>query len=354
MTELLGLSLEELKTKFKELNLPAYRAEQVYGWAMGYSDFSEMTNLPKTLRDQLSISFAVKSAEIHQKLTSKDRTVKYLLKLSDNNLIECVLLRQDYGDTLCISTQVGCRMGCAFCASGQEGLVRNLTAAEMMAEVLLINRDNDGTKEKRAITNIVLMGCGEPLDNYDNTVKFLRLITSENSLNISARNISLSTCGLVKQLRRFTEEKIFVTLAISLHSPFEDRRKEIMPIANAYSLKQIMEAAREYFTASGRRVILEYALIEGFNTREEDALKLKELTKNMSCHINLIPLNRVKGSELTGANRDESMRFLNRLAELNLSVTMRKSTGSDIDGSCGQLRQRFVGCQNATNSDKKG
>ena len=352
MTELLSLTAEELGNHFKEQGLASYRAGQVMRWAAGYHSFSEMTDVPESLRQSLEKSYILRSAEIYKKVISKDGTVKYLLSLTDGNLVECVLMHQAYGRTLCISTQAGCRMGCAFCASGKNGLVRNLTVGELMSQVLLVNRDAEDKPLSRQITNVVLMGCGEPLDNYENVVKFLRLLTTEY-LNISARNISLSTCGLADKITKFAGEGLPVTLALSLHSPFDDRRAQIMPIANKYSVKQAMSAVRYYFEKTGRRPILEYSLIQGFNTREEDAQELKRLTRGMSCHINLIALNAVDGSPLQPETAQKSKQFLNRLKELGLSATVRSSKGADIDGACGQLRNKFVGDNTPVSSDKK-
>ncbi|MBQ2712274.1 MAG: 23S rRNA (adenine(2503)-C(2))-methyltransferase RlmN [Clostridia bacterium] len=340
--ELLHLFPDELKQILTERGIPGYRAEQITQFAYAYVPFEEMSNLPKDLRLKLSEEFTVRTAEAEATLVSKDGTVKYLTALPDGNRVECVFMRHDYGDTLCLSTQVGCRMGCKFCASGQYGLVRNLSAAEMLGEVLLVNSLQGGTPKKRAITNLVLMGCGEPFDNYDNTVRFLRLVSQKEGINISCRNISLSTCGLLDRLEQFINEGLPVTLAISLHAAIDAKRKEVMPIANKYTVQQTAEAAKHYANATGRRVIFEYALMHGFNDTEEDISAIKKLTLGFSCHVNLIPLNEVKESSLKGVTRAQAQEFLQKLTKRGVSATLRRTTGADISGSCGQLRQKYM------------
>lgn len=340
--QLLQWYASELSGQLSQEKLPAFRIRQIYRWSRNYTDFSGMTDLPKSLRESLSARYVVRCAEISRKYVSKDGTVKYLLALEDGNLIECVLMRQSYGNTLCVSTQVGCRMGCKFCASGQNGLVRNLTAAEIFSEVLAVNCDQGGTSDRREITNLVLMGCGEPLDNYEEVVRFLRLVNEEEGIHISYRNISLSTCGLVPRIDELSGEGIDLTLAISLHAAFDAKRRQIMPVANSYSVRQVIDAARRYFERTHRRFIVEYSLIGGFNTLEEDADELKELLKGCACHVNLIPLNEVEGSPLKGCSKEECRRFLEMLEKRNLSATVRRRTGADISGSCGQLRQRRI------------
>jgi 23S rRNA (adenine2503-C2)-methyltransferase len=286
---------------------------------------------------------------------SKDGTKKYLLQYSDGALAECVLLIQDYGNTICVSTQVGCRMCCAFCASGKDGLVRNLTAGEILAEVILINELNkpdsaDGGQKdgrRRGITNIVLMGSGEPLDNYDNVVKFLELVTCADGINISGRNISLSTCGLVPQIRRFADLGGQVNLCISLHAPNDRLRREIMPIAKKYGIRELIDSAGYFFEKTHRRVIFEYSLMcrngVPFNCTAENARELANLIRGFPAHINLINLNEVKfdnSAELTPASREQAKKFMDTIIKSGVSCTMRKNRGSDIDGACGQLRLR--------------
>jgi len=286
--------------------------------------------------------------DIIKEQVSKDGTKKYLLAYQKDDLVECVLLNQNYGNTLCVSTQVGCRMGCRFCASGKNGLVRNLTAGEILAQVLLINRLN-ATSTMRGVTNIVLMGSGEPLDNYDNVMCFLRLVTAPNGINISARNISLSTSGLVPQIRKFADEKTQVNLCISLHAPNDELRQQIMPVAKCYSIKELISAAKYYFEKTHRRVIFEYSLMfkdgKPFNCTVSQARELANLVRGFQSHINLInlnPLNFDKNAILTPPNREVAMMFMDAVIKSGVSCTMRKNKGDDIDGACGQLRLRHL------------
>ncbi len=340
--QLLQWREEELADRLGQWKLPAFRVRQIYRQSRNYVELADMTDLPKQLREELGQSCCVRCAGIYRKFVSADGTVKYLLELADGNLIECVLMRQSYGNTLCVSTQAGCRMGCKFCASGQGGLIRNLTAAEIFSEVLAVNADQGGTAEKRQITNLVLMGCGEPLDNYGEVIRFLRLVNESGGINISYRNISLSTCGLVPRIDDLAKEGIDLTLAISLHAAFDEKRRQIMPVANSYTVRQVIAAAKRYFESTHRRFIVEYSLIGGFNTLEEDADALRELLRGCACHINLIPLNEVEGSQLKGCTKEECRRFLAMLTERKLSATVRRRTGADVSGSCGQLRRRTL------------
>ena len=341
--QIAGLSLSELTERIKAEGLPGFRAKQIYSNLLKQKEFSEMTDLPKALRDTLSERYEVRSAEIYRKFLSRDGTAKYLLRLGDGELVECVRMKQDYGDTLCVSCQSGCRMGCKFCASGLSGLKRNLTAGEILSEVLAVNAEGVQPGESgRNITNIVMMGCGEPFDNYDNTLKFLRLVTSPEGLNVSPRNISVSTCGLADRVREFAGEGISVTLCFSMHSPFDERRAEIMPVEKKYKIAEVLSAFGEYFERTGRRFIIEYTVIPGFNDREEDADELKRLLAGKVCHVNLIPLNRVEESGLPGgAGRADAEAFLKKLLARRLSATVRRSAGSDIEGACGQLRRKY-------------
>ena len=334
---LLDYSKSELKELVAEMGEPAFRAGQIYAWLTRCVPFEEMSNLSKALRARLAENFTEGYARIDEVQVSSDGTRKYLLEMGDGSLIESVLMKYEYGNTVCISTQVGCAMNCAFCASCRGGLVRNLSAGEILSQVLAINADlGDG----RSITNIVLMGTGEPLANYDNVMKFLRLINSPDSLGISYRNISLSTCGIVPAINRFCEEGIPVTLCLSLHAAFDEKRRRLMPIAKKYDLKETLAAFRRYGEATGRRVIFEYLLIGGFNDTHEDARQLKRLLSGMSCHINLIPYNEVEEAEFSAPAKGRVYSFMEELTAMGLSATVRRSLGRDIDGACGQLRAK--------------
>ncbi len=269
-----------------------------------------------------------------------DDTEKLIYRLSDGNLIEGVLMRYRHGDTLCVSTQVGCRMGCAFCASTLGGLVRNLTPGEMLGQIIAVNRMLG--PEGRRVHNVVLMGSGEPLDNYENVVKFLRLATDGRGLNLSARGISLSTCGLVPEIRRLAEEGIPVTLSVSLHAPDDETRKKLMPVANAYAIGDILAACRYYIEKTGRRVIFEYALAGGVNCETRHADRLAQILRGMQCHVNLIPLNHVAESALLPPPDGATEAFLARLTQRHISATRRREMGDDIEGACGQLRRRVM------------
>ena len=316
-----------------------FRAKQIFDSIIQGKDYNE-TNLPKSMIDNLKSEYILKPIEIFKVLISKDGTKKYLLKLHDNNLIECVFLKQNYGNTICMSTQVGCRMGCKFCASTQNGLIRNLTPGEMLSTISIVNADN-GKCTDRNFTNIVLMGSGEPFDNYDNVVKWLELITDENGFNVSERNISLSTCGLVDKIYEFAELKYNITLCISLHATDDETRKTIMPIANRYTIQEIIKALKYYISKNNRRVVFEYCLIKDTNDSFEDVKKLSVLTKGLNCHINVICLN-PNGGSLKATTKKEAYAFVNRLNELGVSATLRRSQGSDIEGACGMLRAKTL------------
>lgn len=316
-----------------------FRAKQIFDSIIQGKDYNE-TNLPKSMIDNLKSEYILKPIEIFKVLISKDGTKKYLLKLHDNNLIECVFLKQNYGNTICMSTQVGCRMGCKFCASTQNGLIRNLTPGEMLSTISIVNADN-GKCTDRNFTNIVLMGSGEPFDNYDNVVKWLELITDENGFNVSERNISLSTCGLVDKIYEFAELKYNITLCISLHATDDETRKMIMPIANRYTIQEIIKALKYYISKNNRRVVFEYCLIKDTNDSFEDVKKLSVLTKGLNCHINVICLN-PNGGFLKATTKKEAYAFVNRLNELGVSATLRRSQGSDIEGACGMLRAKTL------------
>ncbi|MBE5801286.1 MAG: 23S rRNA (adenine(2503)-C(2))-methyltransferase RlmN [Clostridiales bacterium] len=337
---LLGMELPELKALLTQLGQPAFRAGQVMAWLQKGVPFEEMSNLPKALRETLRETCIDLPMNIHQAFpSSKDDTVKFLFSCIDGNMIEGVLMHYHYGYSLCISTQVGCKMGCAFCASTLNGCVRSLTSAEMLSQVLLANRF---LGERGHVGHIVLMGSGEPLDNYDHTVDFLRKVNAEDGLNISLRNISVSTCGLVPQMNRLAEEGLPITLSISLHAPNDRIRRQIMPIANTYPIDQLMTAVRAYVQKTGRRVVFEYALIDQLNSRPEHARELASLVGGMQCHVNLIPLNHVDERSLRPATPQAVQQFLKTLEERHVSATVRREMGSDIGGACGQLRRRVL------------
>lgn len=337
---LFQLSNAELIDFLAEHEQPKFRAKQI--WELTYKghDFANMQTLPTALRELLSKHFIAQGARIYEKFQSKlDDTVKFLFALHDGNLIEGVLMKYHYGYTLCISTQVGCRMGCTFCASTLNGCIRNLYAAEMLGQIIAANCF---LGDKGKVGHIVLMGSGEALDNYEETMKFLRLVHDEAGLNISYRNISLSTCGLVPQILRFLEENIPVTLSISLHATDDETRKGIMPIAKAYSLPELMGAARAYVKKTGRRVIFEYAVMEGVNSSHEHAEALAKLLKNLQCHVNVIPLNKVSERNLEAPSQNKIKAFMDTLESLGVSASRRRSMGADIEGACGQLRHKVI------------
>ena len=334
---------EELEKAVIEAGLPKYRAGQIYRNLVAGKAISEMSDLPSAFREKLLEEYVDQPVRIIKKLESqKDGTVKYIFALHDGNVVEGVLMKYKYGNTQCVSTQVGCRMGCKFCASTLGGLIRNLSAGELLATVAAANRDAGGDLKNRKITNIVLMGSGEPLDNYDEVTKFLRLLSAEKGLNMSLRNVSLSTCGLCDKIIELADSGLTVTLTISLHSPYDKRRSEIMPINNKYNVASVIEAAKYYLKKTGRRVIFEYSLIEGENCSVRDAEKLAELLRSMQCHVNLIRLNPVKERNLKGANKDSVKQFSDTLTQLGISNTLRRSMGNDIEGACGQLRNKFL------------
>jgi len=327
---LLDCTIEELKTELTDMGESAFRAGQVMKWLAQGVPFADMTNLSKELREKLDGTYVEGYANTLEVLESADGTKKFLYEMQDGQTVESVFMRKDYGNTVCVSTQVGCRMGCTFCASGKGGLQRNLSAGEILSQVVAANAVGK-------VNNIVLMGMGEPLDNYDNVVKFIRLVNAKEGLNIGQRSISLSTCGLVDQIKALAGEGLSVTLSISLHAATDEQRRQIMPTANKYKIEDILAAAHAYFQKTGRRVIIEYVVLNGFNDRADDAAELKKLLRGMNCHINLIPVN---GRE--GARQKHAYAFLGLLEKEGLSATVRKSMGADIEGACGQLRQRYL------------
>ncbi|MBR5439734.1 MAG: 23S rRNA (adenine(2503)-C(2))-methyltransferase RlmN [Clostridia bacterium] len=342
MKILQDLSYNELCALMESLGEKPFRASQIYTALASGLDISEISNISNALKEKLLLEYENCAVKVEQKLVSVDGTEKYLFLLSDGNIVEGVYMKNNYGNTQCLSTQVGCRMGCKFCASGIGGLVRNLTSGEMLATVAKVNRINGGTIKNRAVTNIVLMGSGEPFDNYENTIKFLKLVSSDKGLNVSLRNISLSTCGLVPQIYKFSEEGLPVNLTISLHQPFDEKRKELMPIAKAYSLQEILKACAYYFEKTGRRYIFEYSLVKGENDTKECANELIKLLKGKPCHVNVIRLNEVKESGLKSTTEKEAYSFVGLLEKGGLSATVRRLNGADIDGACGQLRRNYI------------
>lgn len=337
MRALLDQSTDQLKGTLQQMGEPAYRAKQVEQWLMKGIPFEEMRNLPKALQEKLQEQTSEGYARIAQKRESADGTVKYLLALEDGNTVETVFLPNDYGNTLCVSTQVGCAMGCKFCASTTGGLVRNLTAGEMLSEVIAVNKDRGGGRQ---VDRIVLMGMGEPLANYDNVVTFLRRVINPDGLGIGQRNISLSTCGVVVGMDKLAEEDLQLTLAVSLHSPFQDEREKLMPSARKYELSRILDAAKRYFDRTGRRVTFEYALIAGVNDRKEDLNELVRLLKPLHTHVNIIPLN--ASGALEAPTKSACHAFAAKLTNAGVPATVRRSMGGDIEGACGQLRRRAL------------
>lgn len=338
---LTDFDFEEIRKLVTDLKEPGYRAGQLFQWLISGEDFSGMTNLSNSFRQKLSSFSRAVGIEIIKNIPSKDGSQKFLYKLFDGNIIEGVLMKYKYGNTLCVSTQVGCRMGCAFCASGIDGLIRNLSAGEIAGQVYAVNKFMGGNSQKREITNIVLMGSGEPLDNYENTLKFLKIITSKEGLNISQRNISLSTCGLTDGIYKLADENMAVNLCLSLHAPFDGIRNKIMPVSKKYDLKSVIDACKYYFEKSGRRVIFEYALIDNVNDSKECAVKLKELLKGFSAHLNIIRLNYVKEKKLKPSSKERMEIFTEELKRQGVSFTIRRTIGAEIGGACGQLRRSY-------------
>lgn len=337
------LNLEELQDVMARLGEQKFRAKQVLDNVNLGKKISDFSNISKELKAKLLAEFEDIPLKIHTVQESKDGTKKFAYELWDGNIIEGVLMSYKYGNTLCVSTQVGCRMGCKFCASTLNGLARNLTAGEILSQVLVVNNLLGGkTGKNREITNIVLMGSGEPLDNYDNVVKFLHLVSSPEGLNVSPRNISLSTCGIVPNIYKLADENLQVILTISLHAPNDDLRRTIMPIANKYSVREILKSAKHYFEKTGRRVVFEYALIDGVNNTTECADELANLVKGFPTHINLIPLNEVKERDLKTVTHKKAEYFKDLLEKRRVSVTIRRTIADDIDGACGQLRNKII------------
>ncbi len=334
-----SLNLSELKEEMVLIGEKAFRAGQIYDWLhkkLAVS-FEEMTNLSANLRDKLSERYEIINVNPVDIRTSKiDETKKFLFELNDGNVIESVWMKYQHGNSVCISSQVGCRMGCKFCASTIDGMVRNLRASEMLEQIYRIQKI---TGER--VSNIVIMGSGEPLDNYDNLIKFLELISDANGLNISLRNVTVSTCGLLDKIYELADKKLQITLALSLHATDDETRKSLMPIANKYTIKELLEACDYYYKSTGRRISYEYSLVSGVNDSEEYALALSNLLKGRNCHVNLIPVNPVKERQFTRTNRDKVVKFKNILEKSGINATIRRELGMDIDGACGQLRRSY-------------
>lgn len=333
-------SFSDMQNYVKKIGLPLFRGEQIFNAIYSGKTLEEVSNLPKALKDIISEDYP--KYKIMTKFVSRDGTQKFIVEFEDKNIVECVLMKYKYGYTLCVSTQVGCRMGCKFCASTLNGLARNLSAGEILGQVLLVNKEIGGSAKNRLITNIVLMGSGEPLDNFDNVCQFIDLISAPKGLNISQRNISLSTCGLVDKIKLLSEKDYDISLTISLHATLDEKRKEVMPIANKYSIKEIVDACRDYYNKTGRRIYFEYTLIKGINDSKEDVKRLSSILKGLNAHVNIIPLNEVRERELKGTSRLEAYKFADELKEAKVSATVRRTMGEDIEGACGQLRNKIL------------
>ena len=335
-----SMNITELEDLLKELGEPKFRAKQIFDWlhAKQVDSFEEMTNLSKGLREKLAETASINGVEIVRKLVSQiDGTRKYLFALSDGAIIESVLMKYEHGNTVCISTQVGCRMGCKFCASTLDGVERGLTAGEMLSQIYAIQKDCG-----ERVHGTVLMGSGEPLDNYDNVVKFLRLINDPKGQNMGQRHITLSTCGLVEKMYDLAEEDLQITLAVSLHAPNDGIRTQTMPIAKVYSMEKLLQACRDYADKTKRRITFEYALIHGVNDGDEHAWELVKKLRDMLCHVNLIPVNDVKERNYVKSTADRVKRFAGILNENGVETTVRRKLGSDIDAACGQLRRSHM------------
>ena len=340
MKDIKSMTLAELGTELKVLGEPAFRAKQIYRWMhRGVRDFSEMTDISRSLRERLTAEYTLVSPTVARRLQSqKDGTIKYLWRLMDGNCVESVLMRYHYGNTICISSEVGCRMGCAFCASTRGGLVRRLEPSEMLDQVLFSQLDSG-----LPISHIVLMGIGEPLDNYDNVRRFLELVNSPEGLNIGMRHISLSTCGLVDQIDRLAGEDLQLTLSVSLHAPDDETRSRIMPANRGRGVEQLMDACERYFKKTGRRISFEYAMIKGVTDTPRQAQLLAEHARRVCAHVNLIPLNHVDERSFEPSTPERLAEFKAELERAGVNVTVRRKLGGDIDASCGQLRKKAAG-----------
>ena len=335
-----SMNLNELKDFMVQIGEKPFRAKQIYEWLhiKHVESFDEMTNISKKLIESLKEKCQLVSLKKEEVQISKiDGTRKYLFSLEDGNVIESVLMRYKHGNSVCISSQVGCRMGCRFCASTLDGLVRGLRPSEMVDQIYKI-----GTDIGERISNVVVMGTGEPMDNFDNLIKFIELLTDENGLNISQRNLTVSTCGIVPRMKELADMKLSITLALSLHASNQEKRKSLMPIANRYDIHEVVDACKYYFDRTGRRVTFEYSLVGGVNDSNEDAAELSALVKGINCHINLIPVNPIKERNYVSSNTQVVQAFKNKLEKNGINATVRRSLGEDIDGACGQLRRKHI------------
>ena len=335
-----SLTLEELKAEMENLSEKPFRAVQLYQWmhrklVRGYD---EMSNIPAALKEKCKIGFQYTALQLLEVQESKnDGTKNYLFALADGNVVETVLMHYKHGNSVCISSQVGCRMGCKFCASTLDGLKRNLLPSEMLDQIYAVTLESG-----ERVSHVVVMGTGEPLDNFDHLLRFITLLTDENGLHLSQRNLTVSTCGIVPKMRKLAQKKLQITLALSLHGATDEKRRELMPIANTYSLAQLMEACAYYFEQTGRRITFEYSLVRQVNDSREDARLLAELIRGLNCHVNLIPVNPIKERHYVQSEKQAVAAFQDRLIKSGINVTVRREMGRDIDGACGQLRRRFL------------
>ena len=335
-----SLNLEQLTEELLAIGEKKFRAKQIYSWIHEklVDSFEEMTNLSKDLREKLNQNYTLNSLDVADVQTSKiDGTQKYLFRLHDGHVIESVLMKYHHGNSVCISSQVGCRMGCRFCASTIGGKVRDLAPSEMLGQIYKIQKISG-----ERVHNVVVMGTGEPLDNYENLVQFVKMLTDENGLNISQRNLTVSTCGIVPKMKELAKEKFQMTLALSLHATTQEKRKQLMPIANKYDLKEVLEACHYYYEETGRRITFEYSLVGGVNDTKQDAETLTKLIGKFPCHVNLIPVNPIKERDYVQPDRSECEAFRNKLEKNGINVTIRREMGRDIDGACGQLRKSYL------------
>lgn len=347
--DICSYNYDELKEEMLAIGEKAFRSKQIYEWlhVKLADDFDEMTNLSKGLREKLKENYEIRKVKmIDHQISKVDPTEKFLFELEDGNMVESVLMKYKHGNSVCISSQVGCRMGCRFCASTIGGLTRNLLPSEMLDQVYRIQ---EMTGER--VSNVVVMGTGEPLDNYDNLLRFIRILSDEKGQNISQRNLTVSTCGLVPRIRQLAEENLTITLALSLHAPNDEKRKELMPIAYKYSLSEVFPACKYYFEKTGRRLTFEYSLVGGKNDSQEDARQLAELVHGLNCHINLIPVNPIKERDFVQSDKKVIENFKNKLEKYRINVTIRREMGRDIDGACGQLRKKYSDRQENTTKD---
>lgn len=344
MYNILDYSLDELKKWMKENTEKEFRAKQVIDWIYkGKWNFDDMNNIPKNVREKIKLNFYIGIPKVIKKYDSiNSSTVKFLFEYSDGSIIESVVMSYNYGDSICISTQVGCNMGCKFCASTIGGKIRNLTSGEILAQILKAQEVTG-----RKISHVVLMGSGEPLDNYENVMKFISTINEEYGLNIGQRHITLSTCGIVPKMYELADKKLQITLAISLHAPTDEERKSVMPIAKRYTIEELISACKYYIKTTGRRITFEYALVRGVNDNVENAVKLADLLKDMLCHVNLIPVNNVTENNFEKPSDKIQLKFSETLKNLGINNTIRKEMGSDINAACGQLRRSYIKNQGA-------